>query len=412
MRWHILQTLLHKEFLRHATNRGGLALAGLLITASLLLAILNPAEDKGFSLFGGIHHCYIDFEEDNGLIQHLRDTVPDELRNAIFIRQMEPNSKPDQPLNYPTGTGAIQIRRLNTQSAGKPGYLIWLWHPNNDRQGMAVYESWFWRETYDYFQNQAAKQLSEAGLNGAKEMGQPPLDDNLWGLRKAYEELFDRYRTVSATLSPELQKPMPIVELKETPLTGSGMSSRASISTALVMFSLFFTCVYLMPSLTCEERERGLLLAQALSPANTLEILTAKFMFYPAFGVFLATILSGIHNPQVLKNPFYWLTMFTLALGSLGIGITLACVARTQRSASMAALCYMLVVALTLLMCQQNNIAYIPYMALEYHAPLIIHATLTSQIKPHHWVNLAACAALGFLWASLAFVLFRKRGWQ
>jgi len=178
------------------------------------------------------------------------------------------------------------------------------------------------------------------------------------------------------------------------------------------MFSLFFSCVYLMPSLTCEERERGLLLAQAISPASTLELLTAKFLFYPAFGVLLATILSGIHNPQVLANHFYWLTMFTLSLGTLGIGITIACLARNQRSASMGSLCYMLVVALTMLLCQQNNITSIPYLAIEYHAPQIIHATLTGQVKDHNWVNLAFCAFLGFLWSSLAYILFRKRGWQ
>ena len=56
MRWRILKTLLHKEALRHATNRGGLALAGLLVTASLLLAALNPAaeQDKPATLVGGI----------------------------------------------------------------------------------------------------------------------------------------------------------------------------------------------------------------------------------------------------------------------------------------------------------------------------------------------------------------------
>ena len=54
MRWHILKTLLQKEALRHATNRGGLALAGLLIAASLLAAALNPAGDKSSSLVGGV----------------------------------------------------------------------------------------------------------------------------------------------------------------------------------------------------------------------------------------------------------------------------------------------------------------------------------------------------------------------
>ena len=73
MRWHILKTLLHKEALRHATNRGGLALAGLLVTASLLLAALNPAaeQDKPATLVGGVHHCLIWYDEENDWVRHL-----------------------------------------------------------------------------------------------------------------------------------------------------------------------------------------------------------------------------------------------------------------------------------------------------------------------------------------------------
>jgi hypothetical protein len=41
----------------------------------------------------------------------------------------------------------------------------------------------------------------------------------------------------------------------------------------------------LQSSLTCEERERGILLAQALSPASAREILAAKFLFYPVFAL-------------------------------------------------------------------------------------------------------------------------------
>src|SRR3954447_12754394 len=67
MRWHILKTLLHKEALRHATNRGGLALAGLLVTASLLLAALNPAgeHDKPATLVGGIPHCIVWYDQED-----------------------------------------------------------------------------------------------------------------------------------------------------------------------------------------------------------------------------------------------------------------------------------------------------------------------------------------------------------
>src|SRR5206468_8838199 len=93
-----------------------------------------------------------------------------------------------------------------------------------------------------------------------------------------------------------------IVE-KRSELKG-GLDPRSGIATSLVMFGLFFVCVYLLPSLACEEREKGVLLAQALSPASPREILAARFLFYPVVGLLLAAVLAGTYNPTVLVRPF------------------------------------------------------------------------------------------------------------
>ncbi len=92
--------------------------------------------------------------------------------------------------------------------------------------------------------------------------------------------------------------------------------------------------------------------------------------------------------------------------------MSISSLARTQRSASLAALCYMLVVTIVLLICQQNNVAYVPYLAIEYHAPQMLHATLTNQTNSSHWYNLLGCAILAVLWVMAAGFLFRRRGWQ
>ena len=106
------------------------------------------------------------------------------------------------------------------------------------------------------------------------------------------------------------------------------------------------------------------------------------------------------------------MTLATLAVGTLGIGMTIASLAKTQRAASLGALCYMLAVALILLVCQQNNLTYLPKLALEYHVPHLLHATLTNHLVREHWWNLAAAAALATAWALVAVILFRRRGWQ
>ena len=370
------------------------------------MAALNPAaeRDRPVALVGGVHHCIVRYEEPSAWLTHLREHVAPGLRLNIFFHLVGP----DERQNYPVGTGGIEVHSLDA-TAGGPHFRVVVRFPEGDRAGMSVYESWFWRESYRYFHVQAAESLRANGVDPDRDLPAPKLDDDLWAQRQAYQALGDRFARVTGGSLPGV---LPVLDLHESPVVGGALDLRAAIATALVMFSLCFTCVYLMPSLTCEERERGLLLAQALSPASAAEILAAKFLFYPAFGILLATLLAGIHNPAVLARPFFWMALVTLAVGTLGIGMTIACLAKTQRAASLGALCYMLAVALVLLVCQQNNIAFIPPLALEYHAPHLLHATLTNQIRPEHWLNLGASAILAVAWAALAVVLFRRRGWQ
>src|SRR6476661_1711819 len=102
MRWHILRTLLHKEALRHATNRGGLALAGLLITASLLLAALNPAadQDKPATLVGGVHHCILWYDAKDDWVIHLEQPMATSLKSNILFYQIRPKIGTNAHIKY------------------------------------------------------------------------------------------------------------------------------------------------------------------------------------------------------------------------------------------------------------------------------------------------------------------------
>ncbi len=366
MRWRILKTLLQKEALRHATNRGGLALAGLLITASLLLAALNPAadEDKPATLIGGLHHCIIYYDNHDDWVSYLEAHKPAGLKANILFYPIRPKIEIDDRIKYDPGTGGIELRSMLGVD-GRSRFRVYVRYPEGDRASMAAYEGWFWRETQRYFHARAAEELRKAGVHVETELPAPILDDNLWAYRQAFSDLSARYKLAAATSGESPAKAIPDLEMVERAVAGGSLDLRAAIATALVLFSLCFSCIYLMPSLTCEERERGLLLAQALSPATAGEILAAKFLFYPAFGILLATLLAGIHNSAVLTRPFFWMTLGTLAVGTLGIGMTIASLAKTQRAASLGALCYMLAVALILLVCQQNNLTQLPKLALD-----------------------------------------------
>jgi hypothetical protein len=358
MRWSILRPLLHKEALRHLANRGGIALVLLLVVASMLLSFFGGPSGPQGGLTPGVQRCYIDFAEDGPLVAHLRASVPADLaRHVRFRRLAHAPTDAQGDIVYAPNTGAIQLRPPTKEgSAGK----VWLWHPGDDASALAPFEVWFWRETLRFGQMRA---------------GSAPFETQTSGLR-------------------------------------GGVDPRSGLATSLVLFGLFFVCVYLLPSLTCEERERGVLLAQALSPASTRELLAAKFLFYPAIGMALAALLAGTYEPRALLRPFFWLCLLVSVVGSMGIGLTIASLARTQRAASMGAMCYMLAVALLLFICRQNDIPGLPYLALEYHCPRILHAALTDSARWYHWVSLGSAAVLAAGWSVAAGVLFRRCGWQ
>lgn len=376
MRWYILRALITKEWERHVANRGGLVLALLLIAMAMLLKFFgNEDIKKNTPLGGNLRYCFLDVWEDGPWLDHLMKHQPPELREQLIFRRIH-----EMPINgqelirYPANCGAIQLRITEPEGNGS-SYKIWVWYPGTDPGIMGPYEAWFWRETEQFFRKQTEKRVQQLG---------PP---------------------ATSTIK------LPQIDYEQSSLKG-GSDLRAIMAMGLVMMSMLIVCVYLLPSFTCEERERGILLAQALTPASPTELVLARIIFYFLFAGGLALLLSVIYRPTVIRNGFFLATLASLTLGSLSIGLTISSVARTQRAASMAALCYMMFVALFLLICQQNSIPVLPWLFLEYHGPRLMQAILDNQRLWFHPIQLAWTAILAIAWAVVAVVMFRRRGWQ
>ena len=404
MRWYILRALVHKEFARHLANRGGIALAFLLVAAAVLLSVFAPEEAaSGTGMVGGVHHCFLDFDRATPLIKHLQANVPNDLKEQIKFREIGNADKIDGLIDYPVGTGAIRVRQI--AEPGKPTSVqVYVWHPEGDPHALAPYEAWFWKESRRAFRADVEKKL---GANAGKLPAEPTFDSGTdWAILEAHEEFTRRIQEATGGAG------IPKLEISRKGLGGKVLDFRAAIATGMVVFALYFSCVYLLPTLNCEERERGVLLAQALSPASPIEILAAKFLFYPAMGMGLAAILAGIYRPQVLGSLFFWLSLAAVAGGFLGIGMTVATLAKTQRAAFLGAMCYLLSVSMILLICSTNGIPYVPYIALEYHGPRILHAALSGDVHSYHWLHLIGAIGLASAWLFTAGWLFRKRGWQ
>ena len=407
MRFYILRALLVKEVHRHLANRGGLALAVLLVVAALMLSLFDPGASTvdGASLVGGVHRCLIEYPNDNEFIQRLKQCIPADLQAHVQFVQ-RPSALMDRLVNYEPGVGAIQVRLLEFDD-----HSVWkftVWHPPGDPGAMAAYEKWFFHAARQVQHDLAEAELRRQGVAHAKLPRSTAKDDDLWAVRDSFAQLQERYDAQSNDPTMVL----PSIEIERDGLGAKPLDLRSTVATGMVIFALYFTCVYLLPTLNCEERERGVLLAQALSPASPAEILTAKFLFYPVLGMVLAAILAGIYKPSVVSSLFFWLAMVSIASGFLGIGMTVATLAKTQRAAFMGSMCYLLSVSLVLIVCSLNGIPGIPWLAIEFHGPRIMHAAITQEVYREHWGHLAATATLAFGWIMVAAWLFRRRGWQ
>jgi hypothetical protein len=151
MHWHIIRTLFWKEVQRQLANRGGLALAALLVVAALLLSLSRNEDGPGKGLLGGIETCFIDYWRDDGWVQHLRQNVPAELARHVQFRDL--NQLATGRLVYPPASGAIQMRLIKGDD-GRVRRRICVWQASTG--DLAPYEVWFWRESARYFQRHAA----------------------------------------------------------------------------------------------------------------------------------------------------------------------------------------------------------------------------------------------------------------
>lgn len=411
MRLYILRALVAKEIRRHVANRGGLALAGLLVVAALLLTIFKPSDGSGGvaggELVGGVHHCYIEYLAENDFIRKLKERTPEDLKAHIVFRTQPPELI-QYAINYEPGSGAI--RAIACTHDGSPGgvpyYRFEVWHPPENPTALSAYEQWFFRTARDVLREQAAEKIG----NGAT-LSQPVTRaDDLWAEEDAFRALDEEVERLRPSAGSD--RVIPKVLIRRHGLGAKPLDMRAAVATAMVVFALYFTCCYLLPTLNCEERERGVLLAQALSPASPLEIVTAKFLFYPVSGMALAAVLAGIYNVNVLGTLFFWLSLLAMGCGFLGIGMTVSTLAKTQRGAFMGSMAYLLCVSLLLFVCGQAQVPFVANLAIESHGPKILHAAMTGQVEPASWIHLLAALGLAAGWMTLAGWLFRKRGWQ
>ncbi|MCC6898550.1 MAG: ABC transporter permease [Polyangiaceae bacterium] len=387
MRGYVVRTLLLKEARRVGLHRGTVGLVGLLLVTAVLLSALGPRALEGSAT---ARICVIDTWDDSPWVRHLKAHVPTELRQRIVFRSVEKGL-----IRYPSDAIGIQLRPVDDG-----GYKLWTWHPAGAAEAAAWCEAWLWRETREHFLALASIDAETRRLL-AREIGAIDSRDDAWALAEAHARFRER---VGPGRAPRL-------EVERSPFRGAH-DPRSAVAMGLTLLALFFVGIFLLPSMTCEERERGTAAAIALSPASAAEIVVAKLGFYFALAFGLAGLVAGIAAPAVFGRPFFWLTLAVVALGSVAIGFLIASVARTQRGASLGALSYLFATGVLLVTAKGSALEPVTWLLLERHGPELILAALGGGGQTAPWLQLGFAALLTLCWVVAASTAHRRFGWR
>lgn len=362
----ICRVLFAKEWLRLRKQPTALLLLGLLTAISVLIATGGPALIRA-DASAKLPTCWIVYDQDNDWIAHLKQNVP--AQPPIRIVKATEMPRRGEAVAYPSGDYGME---LFTQNRQHPRIIFR--YPGTQPTGFWPYTQWFWGETVAFI-----------------------------GETSAFDQVFLPMNRTNAASSTDFLKQTSLSDLMTIEMVGS-----------LLLYGVqFFCCTHLLISFTSQERERGTLLALALTPASISEILLAKCLFHGTLSLTMCGIILAILRPVAMPLPLLWATLIVSAVGFLSVGVLVASLARTQATAALLTLCYMLGVALVFHLARGwAGFALIREGMFEHRGFLLIFASLKTGGTAYAWVKLGSLSLVVLGWAAVAAQVFRRRGWR
>lgn len=362
----ILQVLLAKERLRLRKQPMALMLLGLLAAVSILIATGGPQLQGGADK-SKVPTCWIVYDAENPWIQHLKQHLPE--RPPIKIVAASKMPRRGEHFAYPSGDGALE---LYTQNRRHP--RIVLRYPGQQPSILWPHTQWFWGETVAF-------------------IGETP----------AFDQVFVPIGRSSPQSPSDILRQTSLSDLMTIEMIGS-----------LLMFAVqFFCCVHLLISFTAQERERGTLLALALTPASLPEILLAKCLFHGGLSLAMCATIVAILKPVALAQPLLWITLLVTTIGFLSVGVLIASLAKTQATAALLTLCYMLGIALIFHLSRGwAAFAMVRELMFEHNGFLLVHASLKGAASVAAWQRVGTLTAVVTGWVIAATEIFKRKGWR
>ena len=372
MRWKTIEVLLGREFLRLKKNPSALMLLGLLITISLLLATSRPVTADN-SKTPRKPTCWVVFWQPSDWIESLKLAVPEDLSVEVVHQSRIPRfDGSDDSTIYPPGDCAIEIRPTSETA----NYSIRCKHTAKSADSLRPFLQWFWPLTTEHFGQDVKFEQETVAL---------------------------KLRQNSRQQALEKLKQTSVLELVNVELIG----------TVIVLMVIFFTCCHFLVSFGSQDRERGTLTALAMTPASTEELLTARFLFHATLSLTVSAGIIGILRPTALGQPMLWGVLILASLGLMAVGTVITAFAKTQSSASLMALCYMLVGGVVFYLATKfSAFMLIKAASFEHYCFVLMYQSMQGRPSNLMMPNFMLMSMIVAIWTYNSVQLFRRRGWR
>jgi hypothetical protein len=373
----MIKILLDREFRRLRKNPSALMLIGLLSAVALLMATSRPVSknDGQPGPKQSAVNVWLIYDQRSQWLDHLSENLPDTPTIRIVHRDRVPIENGSWKL--PSQDAAVEVvygDEFATNQGSAFGTVVLNGrYPGKDAEVLAPFWNWFWPALTEYHTDGLRFEQSSEPLN------------------------------TQASDAPASLENTSVADLVTNEL----------IATMLLLIVMFFACCHLLVSFTAQDRERGTLAALVLSPANTSEILLSKFIFHLLISLGGCLTIVAILKPIVLTQPVLWLVILLSSIGLMCVGTCIATLAKTQASAALLALCYMLGgTVLFYLSTKFTAFYFLKQLAFENYTFPLLFSTMKRPISVFHAPGLGTMIVLVGAWIGIARSCFYRHGWR
>lgn len=366
--------LVSKEFQRLKYNPAALMAVGLLILMAILVNVETKSQEKTAKT-DAKSPCQIVYNENSPLIEHLKKNINPGL--AIQFMRVETALTSATQIQYHKATNcAVEIFVTHKNTVN----LVFR-SKNKDQIKLHGFSRWLLSSMTAFY----------SGLN------------------------------IEQSIKP--------FKFKKSEKTDGGFNlkdakSKAMVSAMLIFSAQFFICVALFISLTASEKEKGVLQALSLTPANPGQILFSKIAFHLLLSMIASYLMIGILKTKWIFLPSaWWLVSPILVLSSLCLIAVAAIIVsfnKTQSSASLVGFCYLMLVGVVFALAQNfSAFAAVKQLMFENHVistfGLLFDDTSLSRkqsylVSIQYLIHSASLFVITLILLLLSSVIWKKMG--